>query len=322
MVEETGLQDGPVWLVVYDREKTRVLAVEKGEYSSEGPRRNPIAIIDGQGQPVSVGRDWRGWFRDASGQRICRIMRRRGGGLRGPLYTIQDPSKAEVGNFAWGRPPDGDHELGLTNVLAITAEITAELRLVALGWAITITEVYAGMSPVGAQADRQGWRGLAGLHGRSGAGPLSFAQDSISGLPREPAMAAIVSAASRRRIRQPVTDRDLIRFRRAESRRWVGVRVGHQRSPLMGGVALVDEGAMARVGVSGVVGRWGVMAVLVLASGLLAATARAHGSDFTSDANRICVRMIEHSPTPPNTEHPTAQQWVRFLVPPRADFVA
>lgn len=90
----------------------------------------------------------------------------------------------------------------------------------------------------------------------------------------------------------------------------------------MGGVALVDEGAMARVGVSGVVGRWGVMAVLVLASGLLAATARAHGSDFTSDANRICVRMIEHSPTPPNTEHPTAQQWVRFLVPPRADFVA
>lgn len=147
--EETGLQDGPVWLVVYDREKTRVLAVEKGEYSSEGPRRNPIAIIDGQGQPVSVGRDWRGWFRDASGQRICRIMRRRGGGLRGPLYTIQDPSKAEVGNFAWGRPPDGDHELGLTNVLAITAEITAELRLVALGWAITITEVYAGMSPWG-----------------------------------------------------------------------------------------------------------------------------------------------------------------------------
>ena len=46
--EETGLQDGPVGLVVYDREKTRVLAVEKGEYSSEGPRRNPIAIIDGQ----------------------------------------------------------------------------------------------------------------------------------------------------------------------------------------------------------------------------------------------------------------------------------
>ena len=72
----------------------------------------------------------------------------------------------------------------------------------------------------------------------------------------------------------------------------------------MGGVALVDEGAMARVGVSGVVGRWGVMAVLVLASGLLVATARAHGSDFTSDANRICVRMIQHSPTPPNTRAP------------------
>ena len=64
------------------------------------------------------------------------------------------------------------------------------------------------------------------------------------------------------------------------------------------------------------------MAVLVLASGLLAATARAHGSDFTSDANRICARLIEDLPTPPNTEHPTAQQWVRFLVPLRADFAA
>ena len=110
-------------------------------------------------------------------------------------------AKTEVGNFAWGRPPDGDHELGLTNVLTITAEITAELRLVALGWAISHHRGVRRDVPVGAQADRQGRRGLAGLHGRSGAGPLSFAQDSISGLPREPAMAAIVSAASRRRIR-------------------------------------------------------------------------------------------------------------------------
>ena len=142
--EETGLQDGQVWLAVYDRENTRVLAVEKGEYDSDGDRMNPIVIIDGRGQPVTKGRDWRGWFRDASGQRIGTIKKKKGPsfvrGFRGPFVTIHEPTRREVGNFALGRPPDGDVQLGFTYVLTITADITAELRLVALGWAITRTE--------------------------------------------------------------------------------------------------------------------------------------------------------------------------------------
>ena len=37
--EESGPQDEPVWLAVYDRENTRVLAVEKAEYSYSGEGR-------------------------------------------------------------------------------------------------------------------------------------------------------------------------------------------------------------------------------------------------------------------------------------------
>ena len=146
--EDSGLQDEPVWLAVYDRENTRVLAVEKAEYSysGEGRRVNPIAIIDGQGQPVTEGLDRRHCFRDASGHPICRIKRRRGGGLRGPLYTIKDPTKTEIGNLWYGLPPDGDHQLGHTHVLTVTADITVELRLVALGWAISRIELYSTSS--------------------------------------------------------------------------------------------------------------------------------------------------------------------------------
>ena len=184
--EETDLPDGPVWLTVYDRENTRVLAVEKRELSSEGHRVNPIAIIDGQGQPVTEGWDWRHCFRDASGQPICRIKRRRGGGLRGPLCTIKDPTKTEVGNLWRGLPPDGDHQLGHTHVLTITAEITAELRLVALGWAISRIEVYSTMPPRALKSlARLGvaWPGCADV---PALGPLSSALSRDSGRSEDP----------------------------------------------------------------------------------------------------------------------------------------
>ncbi len=140
--EEMHSQNGQAWLVLYDRQHTRVLEVEKAEYDSDGGRGDPATtVIDGRDQLVTSGTDWRGWIRDASGQRIGRLKH----SFRGPTLlhtTIQDSTKTEVGSFDLGRPPDGDHRLGLTFVLTITADITSELRLAALGYVISFTEQF------------------------------------------------------------------------------------------------------------------------------------------------------------------------------------
>jgi len=140
VVEEgTSSQDGQAWLVVYDRRRTRVLAVEKAEYDSERSRTNSETIVDGQNHLVTNTIDWRGWMRDASGQRIGRL--KHSVSRRTLLHTtIQDASKTEVGSLDLGRPPAGDQRPGLTFVLTITARITRELRLATLGHVVSLTE--------------------------------------------------------------------------------------------------------------------------------------------------------------------------------------
>lgn len=137
--EDTESPYGTGWLVVYDREKTRVLASEQGSYNSDGQRQNPLTVIDGRGRPITEKTDWRGWLLDASGQRIGRLKRG-----RKLVTTIKDPAKTEVGRLMLGRPPDGDHLLGVTFVLTITADTSDELRLAALGYVVNLATSMSG----------------------------------------------------------------------------------------------------------------------------------------------------------------------------------
>jgi hypothetical protein len=58
----------------------------------------------------------------------------------GPVIPIIDSDKREVGSFAGAKPPEGDHRLGVTFLFTITAEVSPEFRLAALGVAVALAE--------------------------------------------------------------------------------------------------------------------------------------------------------------------------------------
>jgi hypothetical protein len=137
--QDLANQDVPTWLVVYDRQNTPVLAVEKGRYSSDG-RSNPSRILDGQGVLVTGRTDGHGWVQSASGERLLRVQAR----LR-PVgtFTIEDSTRTETATLTFATPPAGDDRPGLTFLLTITAQIPRELRLAVLGHAISLSEDYS-----------------------------------------------------------------------------------------------------------------------------------------------------------------------------------
>jgi len=85
---------------------------------------------DGQGQPID--------------KRLIKPEQLRHGGLFGRGFsttvTIRDRGKADIGSVAQALPPDGDHRLGATCLFTISPEVTPELRLAALAYAISHTE--------------------------------------------------------------------------------------------------------------------------------------------------------------------------------------
>jgi hypothetical protein len=143
VLDETGREIGrvvgegrlsrnePAQLVLYDRQQTRVLAVERREENDDGARVvRPYKYVDGQGQLIR--------------EDLIRL-KQQGSFFRkrqssGPALTIRDARKAEVGSFAQALPPAGDHRLGVTFLFTITAEVTSELRLAALGYAVNFAE--------------------------------------------------------------------------------------------------------------------------------------------------------------------------------------
>jgi len=119
----------PSRLVLYDRRQTRVLAVERHKHDDN--RIPGCDVVDGRGQPVQQRRVFtlkmeRGRMRDA-----------------GLFMSIRDSTEAEVGSFAMALPPEGDYRLGATFLFTITAVVTSELRLAALGWAINAAESFS-----------------------------------------------------------------------------------------------------------------------------------------------------------------------------------
>jgi hypothetical protein len=115
----------PARLVLYDRQHTPLLVVER----FEGHDGTEARYMDGRGQPL--------------GERLFtlkqqgRFLRRSATGLG---WAIRDSRKAEVGSFARALPPEGDYRLGVTHLFTITAAVTSELRLAALGWIINLAE--------------------------------------------------------------------------------------------------------------------------------------------------------------------------------------
>lgn len=107
-------------LVLYDRRGTRVLSVE----GHDGDGR--IKVFDGGGQPAERH------------QVFAMKGYRRGQGV--PVIPIIDSDKTEVGSFASAKPPEGDHRLGVTFLFTITAEVSPEFRLAALGAAVAMAE--------------------------------------------------------------------------------------------------------------------------------------------------------------------------------------
>jgi hypothetical protein len=124
VVAEGGLvEKHPARLVLYDRQHAPVLVVEHFRKHGEAAFR----FIDGQGQEIDLG--------------LIRLKHQSGGRRRGfTSYTLRNATKAEVGGFAQALPPDGDHRLGVTLLLTITAEVTSEQRLAALGHVIFMAE--------------------------------------------------------------------------------------------------------------------------------------------------------------------------------------
>jgi hypothetical protein len=126
VVAEGGLvREEPARLALYDRQHTPVLVVERFERYG----RTETRYIDGRGQPIDN-----------------RLIRMKLPGLfsKRPrprsVFTLTDSRKAEVAGVALALPPEGDHRLGVTFLLTITAEPTSDLRLAALALAITFTE--------------------------------------------------------------------------------------------------------------------------------------------------------------------------------------
>ena len=126
------VRNAPTRLVLYDRQHTPVLGVERREYSIEGGLNIPeYGVVDGRAQPVEDGRRVY-TMKLERGRRFIREV--------GVFQTIRDATKADVGSFAQALPPQGDHRLGATFLFTITAEVSPELRLAALGYAINSTE--------------------------------------------------------------------------------------------------------------------------------------------------------------------------------------
>ena len=125
VVAEGGLVGKePARLVLYDCQHTHVLVVERFEKYGDTAFR----YIDGQGQEIDLG--------------LVRSKPQRGFRRRGFMsYTFRDARKAEVGSFVQALPPQGDYRPGVTFVITITAEVTSELRLAALGYAIFSAEL-------------------------------------------------------------------------------------------------------------------------------------------------------------------------------------
>ena len=118
----------PTRLVLYDQKQMPVLALERSAHYADTPE---VSVVDGRGHPVETG--WR----------VCTMKPERGRRRReagGVFMTIRDSTKAEVGSYAQALPPEGDYRLGSTFLYTITAEVTSELRLAALGFAIHFTE--------------------------------------------------------------------------------------------------------------------------------------------------------------------------------------
>lgn len=114
----------PTRLVLYDRQHTRLLVVERRGHSSDGTFDIPeYTIVDGLGRPVEDGR------------RVFTMKIK-----YGRPWTIKDSTKAEVGSLALARPPEGDYRSGLTLLFTITAEVTPQLRLAVLGFAVNVAE--------------------------------------------------------------------------------------------------------------------------------------------------------------------------------------
>jgi hypothetical protein len=126
VVAQGGLvQKEPARLVLHDRQHTPLLVVER----FEGHDGTEARYMDGRGQPL--------------GERLFtlkqqgRFLRRSATGLG---WAIRDSRKAEVGSFAMALPPEGDYRLGVTHLFTITAEVTPEVRLAALGWIINLAD--------------------------------------------------------------------------------------------------------------------------------------------------------------------------------------
>jgi len=123
VVAEGGLvEKHPARLVLYDRQHAPVLVVEHFRKHGETAFR----YIDGQGQEIDLG--------------LIRLKHQRGRRRRGFSYTFRDARKAEVGSFAQALPPEGDHRLGVTFLFTITAAVSSELRLAALGFTIGLVD--------------------------------------------------------------------------------------------------------------------------------------------------------------------------------------
>jgi len=126
VIAEGGLvQKKPAQLVLYDPQHTPVLVVEHFERHGETAAR----YLDGQGQPID--------------NRLIRLKQQGGFLRKRPVYAFRDARKAEVGSYAFALPPGGDHRLGVTFLFTITAEVSSELRLAALGFTIELVD---GMS--------------------------------------------------------------------------------------------------------------------------------------------------------------------------------
>jgi hypothetical protein len=89
--------------------------------------------------------DWRGWFKEASGQRICAFKL---GSGRSPFsYEIKDSTKAGVGTITVGVGDQGADQFGVTLAVTFTGDVPPELRLAALGYAASLAEQMAGSTP-------------------------------------------------------------------------------------------------------------------------------------------------------------------------------
>jgi hypothetical protein len=125
VVAEGGLvRKKPARLVLYDRQHTPILVVEHFEEHGE----TGLRFTDGQGQEID--------FSLIRPKMQGNLFRRR----REPTWALRDARKAEVGSYSMALPPEGDQRLGATFLFRITAAVSPELRLAALGHVIFVAD--------------------------------------------------------------------------------------------------------------------------------------------------------------------------------------